>query len=835
MRPQPVAEVSDAAQASLSLARAALRVAESEVEPGKQREVARQALLRAAELAPDWIAPQRMFDELERGELRGSQRYAQRLQDVLEGSATASELYLLGRLEGLAGLARFESARALQPGLAWVHHAYSVDEQFRRRLDRATDHARDALSLARTSYARALFGRRLVLLLDRTDREQEASALLDQLLEDPQLGDVERIELRVEQCRRDVVRFDREINERGLQRLLDLLREERLTQSELLALFDGSFLVSGRSTASRVHLIREALLDGPNRSWLDDDPEAWFSASWSYDIGEKFSEPVRPSGRELRLDGFRAGQPAQAVLDWYERLPELTIDGERRRWLDPGLDHLVDLARAQRESARDAELSLDFESGLTWIDLCLERGWIDEGSALIEFLIADSSDGLEGTGLTDELLTRKRRASAGQALLAEVDRLVGSLAGESKSWAATPLTREADSGQWTSLDEPDSLEEVLDRLARLVELYGEDLGWDAVADAEAVRASPLLGFGPFGRLTVPGERFHERDALLGVGKAGGSVPGLSEVLGRLGRMGLFGDAVGRAPDGTVLQLLHSGPFSGEHLGVPFSGTLLICEGADADGARSRGAGDVAGAALHEGYWIDIEPERRRLESWERLIAERFETLGLDGVRRLCEQSSLRIPIELQGRPGERARLLPVLGAGARLRLDLLAERRVERGPEAELIGLAELVEVTSVHEEGHLLDRTRFLPLGRNLGLAWGLLARSGMSALGFERRLEFRAQAVALACSPEPRLPLAQLLDSAEVDSRQPTVHAAAYTQLLAEFLRHLDRSLESRPDFAPDVDRESYLVHQLHRLSPAEIREVAEDVASSFGIDRQ
>jgi hypothetical protein len=382
-----------------------------------------------------------------------------------------------------------------------------------------------------------------------------------------------------------------------------------------------------------------------------------------------------------------------------------------------------------------------------------------------------------------------------------------------------------------ALPEPESLDDVLDRLARLVELYGPGLGWDVAADAEAIRDTPLLSFSAVGHLTVPGERFHERDELLGAGVAGEPVPGISEVLARLGRMGLFGDAVGRPPDGTVLQRLWSGSVSGEHLGVPWSGTVIVCEGADADGARSRGAGEVAGAALHEGYWIDIEPERRRLEHWRRLEAEQFSVLGADGSAQLCAANVLRIPLALRDQPGERARLLPVLEAGDRLRLALIAERAAH----GEQVQLAELVEVTAIHEEGHLLDRTRFLPIGKNLGLAWGLLARAGLDALGFERRLEFRAQAVALACCPEPRLPLAQLLDSAEVDARQPTVHAAAYGQLLAEFLRALDRRLEADPEFAPGIDREAYLVHQLHRLEGAEIRAVAEDVARAFGLDRR
>lgn len=826
----PLPAVDAGASAAFEEARALLREAQWSEDPGVPRERARQALLRASALEPDWVAPRRMFDELEREDLRGPQRYADYLGRLAGGDRSAELLYLLGRWEGVSGLRRFEAARALEPGLAWVRHALSVDGQLRGRLGQALDQARGAYGLARDEYERNFFGRRLVLLLDSLERDGEADALLEELLAAATPGTVDRVELRVEKLRRDSRQFARKPAERAFQDLLALLREERLTPTELGVLLGGPRFASGRSTDAQEHLLREALLSGPNRPWLNGRERELFERGFALDLDLNLGAALEPddrrTARELRIAACGDGRPRQAVLEWHAALPALSSWGAGQRPLAPALESLV-----ARASGATAEPTTPAEA-LAWVEGCLEAGWVAEAQALLGWLLERGEGGLEDAEVRDRLWPLQRRASAARALLAEVDRLVGSLAGESTSWAATPLVAgEAPDAPRESLAEPESLDDVLDRLARLVELYGAELGWDVTTDAEAILDSPLLSFSAIGRLTVPGERFHERDELLGAGAAGAAVPGISEVLARLGRMGLFGDAVGRPPDGTVLQRLWSGPASGEHLGVPWSGTVIVCEGADADGARSRGAGEVAGAALHEGYWIDIEPERRRLERWQRLEEGRFAELGPDGVRRLCDGNVLRLPAALRETPGERARLLPVLEAGDRLRLALIAERAGEGAG----VELAELVEVTAIHEEGHLLDRTRFLPLGKNLGLAWGLLARAGLDALGFERRLEFRAQAIALACCPETRLPLIQLLDSAEVDSRRPTVHAAAYTQLLSEFLRALDRRVAEEEDFAPAIDREAYLVHQLHRLTPEEIRAVAEEVAVAFGLDRR
>ncbi|MHC4379096.1 MAG: hypothetical protein ACYS26_21055, partial [Planctomycetota bacterium] len=265
----PLPAVQPQASAALEEARVLLREAQWSSDPSVPRERARQALLRASALEPAWVAPRRLFDELEREDLRGPQRYADYLGRLAGGERSAELLYLLGRWEGVSGLRRFEAARALEPGLAWVKHALSVDGQLRGRLGQALDQARGAYDLSRDAYERNFFGRRLVLILDRLDREDEADALLAELLDAAEPGSVDHVELRVERLRRESQQFARKPAERAFQDLLTLLGSERLTPTELNVLLGGPRFVSGRSGLAQEHLLREALLSGPNRPWLD--------------------------------------------------------------------------------------------------------------------------------------------------------------------------------------------------------------------------------------------------------------------------------------------------------------------------------------------------------------------------------------------------------------------------------------------------------------------------------------------------------------------------------------------------------------------------------------
>jgi hypothetical protein len=204
------------------------------------------------------------------------------------------------------------------------------------------------------------------------------------------------------------------------------------------------------------------------------------------------------------------------------------------------------------------------------------------------------------------------------------------------------------------------------------------------------------------------------------------------------------------------------------------------------------------------------------------------------VRAALDAPALALP-EGSARQRSRARrdVRGLLGQGDRVRLALLAER----ARPGELLGrvdLDELLRVTAEHEEGHLTDRTRFLPLAGKLGRALALLAQAGFTPEGLMRRLEYRAQLVALCVAQEPRIPLAQVLDGAETATaeRGATAHAAAYAELLDDLLLALEERLRGGDPACAALDPDATLAHQLHRLAPEALRALALDVARRAGL---
>ena len=75
-----------------------------------------------------------------------------------------------------------------------------------------------------------------------------------------------------------------------------------------------------------------------------------------------------------------------------------------------------------------------------------------------------------------------------------------------------------------------------------------------------------------------------------------------------------------------------------------------------------------------------------------------------------------------------ARWIAPLGEGRRIMLALLAERAHSSQPVERIVPLDELLDVTARHEDGHLTDRTRFLPLSRQPLRALGLLFSAGFT-----------------------------------------------------------------------------------------------------------
>ena len=142
------------------------------------------------------------------------------------------------------------------------------------------------------------------------------------------------------------------------------------------------------------------------------------------------------------------------------------------------------------------------------------------------------------------------------------------------------------------------------------------------------------------------------------------------------------------------------------------------------------------------------------------------------------------------------------------------------------------MEITAIHEEGHLCDRGRFLPLRSNLGSVLGLLFSAGFTPASVMARLEYRAELIALCSAVDPRLPLIDILRSAEAAGDATLPHPRAYRSLLADLLAVLDRELDRHPERWSEIDADRMLVHQLHWIPPEKLRRLAVELAREEGL---
>jgi hypothetical protein len=774
------------------------------------------ALERAAAADPLWIAPRRLLDERAVREFEGPQVLAGHRARLAARDARALDFYLAGRLEGARGVERFEYAALLENDLPWPHHALSVEADLRGRRVEASLHARRAFERASCGYERALFGRRLAALIASTsaDTRGEARLVLERVLAAGELDEHSRIETEY-----DLALFELDLREPppiveiGYRRALGLVASGHTTRSETLRLLLALGIArQGRSNEAWVLDVEGALRRHPvyaNDGLLRD-------ALLGDDTGRVFARvrgaPERQPWDALLVE-LESGDARRGVERWLAELPRAVLSE------DDGLprdDRLRTFAALALRGATSAGARADLAAA------AFDAGLFDEAAALARGVSRDASATVVASARRTE-----RRALAARALLAEIDGLLAAVLGDGVAWdlvaPPTPLP--------ATVPQDLALAGVLEHVGALVERYWDLLEFVGPHPRADVAASPTLRFGPFGAVVVPGPIFSQRDAELGLGAAGARVPGLAAVMDLLGRTALIGEPPFGTVDGTVLRRLWFEERNGEHLGLPWSGLVILCDGVESAGSRSRAGLEISGAALHEGYWIDVGAERRRLAVW-RAAQRRLDERGAPWFEELRGEFLLATDVGAGGDPTRaRTQLSPSLGASNLVRLALLAERRAAAPEAEELVTLDDLLEVVSVHEEGHLCDRTRFLPLTRDpLGVI-ALAASEGFAPLAIERRLEYRAELTALACVSEPRLVLIELLEAHEVDARGPTVHAHAYSDLLADFLEEWNRELLARepdPRLAPGCD----LLHQLHVLSADEVRAIALRLAEREGL---
>jgi hypothetical protein len=602
----------------------------------------------------------------------------------------------------------------------------------------------------------------------------------------------------------------------GYDEGLRLLSEEALTEREVAELY-ALLRAGAASEESRVLELANALArrSSPERDRLraqslleSGSPPLALALLERAEAAQGGPEP----NALLRAARFAAGDGALAVERWLAALPAraLAPDGLPR---DERLRAVVDAQRASTAAQDSSAARVALGEALTAAGWFKEAREVAGGLAHLDLDAALALDARAVAALSAfaglrRCLMEVDRERMGAALLADIGH------GSSAEPAAALRAARA------PVRDLDGLLERLDQLLAPTRPSG--------ALAHLVD-SPRLSFGFVGELVHPGPRFSRADAQAGLGAQGAPVCGLAADLLALHRFGIFGEMRGSGPDGALLPLLGLEWRSGTHLGVPWAGSVALCEAADLGPQAARAGADIAGAALHEGYWLDVDALRDEESHWRRL-ARRYE--GTEGVARRTQLLAFG-GLAVHANDEETLSRLrreqgTLLGEGERVRLARIAERGTPT--------LDEFIDVAGTHEEGHLCDRTRFLPLSRHWLRALGFLLDCSGSPRRVMERLEYRAQLVALCDAADTRIPLAQVLDAAESGPTAGlTPHSGAYTQLLRDLLATLDRALVRVPHSFPVLDPGRTLAQQLHRLGPEELRELSRRLAHEQGLDRR
>ncbi len=756
----------------------------------EEREHALQLALEVVALEPDWIAPRRFVDDVMRELLRGPEALARRRADLSLAPDDPAQLYLVGRLEGPAGKQELERAARVGDG-AWMQHGRAWNHFMDGSPKSAARYGQRALDRARDPYERAFFSRVLSRYYAALGREESSREVLFDATNAGDLEPVDAAELAL--LLLETFLQSEEINE------VDFGFDEGL---KALALSDdkGLLAIFGVLWAARavVSGAEDALLGalrshtGPVASRIRARIHLQ-RGSYSLALAALGEAEIEwPNTQEWRKARMAVGDARGAIEDWLTQLPAQVVDAQGM----PLDDSLRRLANAARQD--------DVETLATALLVC---GWFEELSGLCEEL-SRTRPALA--------LTLDAHAAVGRAALHGTHGLLKRL---DEGGEVGLVGRSGVDGELGSKGR--GLE---DLLAAMQPYFS---AWDQVQNGTEsfgrLQDTPRFSFGPFANMVHPGPTFSAWDERSGRGKAGQRVPGLASALASMGRFGVFGRAPGLGgPDGTILRRLHIEEIAKTQLGVEFEGTVAWCEGLDIPSRPARRGAGITGAALHEGYWIDIEGIRSEARNWKTLERTWLREAP-EAMRTALED---RGPMRRSGEPFEFA--ANPLGEASRVRLAVLRDRATL----GESVTLEDLIEVTARHEEGHLMDRVRYLPITKNILRGLGLLIQGGFSAGGVARRLEYRAQLVALCVSEDARIALSDILAAAEFGG-SVTSHAAAYTGLLDDLLGILARDEAVRA--SPGMDRERFLIFQLHFLDSSTIRRAARKLARAEAVARR
>ena len=209
-------------------------------------------------------------------------------------------------------------------------------------------------------------------------------------------------------------------------------------------------------------------------------------------------------------------------------------------------------------------------------------------------------------------------------------------------------------------------------------------------------------------------------------------------------------------------------------------------------------GESAGRALLRSYYLDLDV----LRPWAGRLSRDVQALTARQRQRLEATQGL----EAHGGRERQSVALP-LDAAMALRWRAF-----------QLPGRLPVVENVHAPAVGHLFDDLEFLPLGDHILSNLLLALQGGFTAEGIMSYLEESAEAHALVHGVSPHLVLAEMV-AALPRTAEVGPHSRGYRRLLERFLAELDRRL----DEFPSLRKDRTLLHQLHRLSEDEIRDVA------------
>ncbi len=793
---------------------------------------AQTALREAIELAPDWEVPRRKQDDLLRQSLLGPRALRSHWAAMEQGEGVGMHAYLSGRLNTGYSPQRFLQATRSQPRNPWGLHGLAFVAAGQGRHGRAVELQTQAVGLAREAEERRLFTIALSNYQRAAGDRKQAALTLAELWRglDPGFA---RDGVELQLILAEVAMDEDDATEKAKVRASRLVRQGNLARSEWSALFELGLLDADVMRAWLVLRHGHGDLD----AWARDLALRLFEVSDPEAMGaRRLRAPYAKSIRQRTVALIERGQVLDAWNLWRGSLPNFLDD---LLLFPPDLSRVGMAARDFHVDPHNPETSAHLARAF------LRVGWFEEAQAFVRSLPEGMDLDLAMEVDSQATLARESIRGLGR-LMRRVDR------GRAHSGPSDPLEEEQ-----RERAKVESLDDLLRAVGQVLWQAGPAFFGDTSREEmeERLVASPRLRFGSFAQVVHPGPVLAPWDRGRELGALGEPVSGLSQELGRLGRVGILGSAMGvGAPDATVLRLVCSEQKSGEHLGVPFQGTVLWCDGTDVGASHVRMGASVAGAALHEGYFIDLHEVRVAHEAWQRL-ANRFQAGGskerLDQLHEILSDPGLptRAPALIPRQTGPVDPLNPnplpldpwmetdaLLGQADRNRLAWMGEHAQERGGEPGSLmppSFEDSVLLTAIHEEGHLCERTRFLPLSEHWLAALGFLAEQNFSPLRVQQRFEYRAQLTALCEVQDPRLILVEILDLAE-GSASGLPHGPAYAQLLKDLVHELGTGLKAQAPWLRglEMDPDHRLVFQLHRLPKEALLATALRVAAKEGL---